>query len=196
MARAAGGPHGGLLRVWRGSQADQFQPSGLHYVANVGDARVAGWEWGASAHPISPLTLSIGALFTVPELHNVDPSFPAGRSDFALPGVPRRSLDGRLGYDTPLRRERTLSFDAAAVYVGHSHLFFGPQGPSEMGQYLDARLQGDSRTPRYALSLLVTNPANSRGDTFAFGNPFALGNETQATPQRPRTLKLTLTRAF
>ena len=104
----------------------------LHYVANVGDARVAGWEWGASAHPISPLTLSIGALFTVPELHNVDPSFPAGRSDFALPGVPRRSLDGRLGYDTPLRRERTLSFDAAAVYVGHSHLFFGPQGPSEM----------------------------------------------------------------
>ena len=182
--------------VWRGLQADQFLPSGLPYVANVGDARVAGWEWEASAHPIAPLTLAVGALFTVPELHDVDPSFPAGRSDFTLPGVPRRSLDARLGYDIALGRERSLSFDAAAVYVGHSYLFFGPLGSSEMGQYLDARLQGVFHTPRYALALLITNPANSRGDTFAFGNPFTLGSETQATPQRPRTLKLTITRSF
>ena len=182
--------------VWRRLQADQFLPSGLPYVANVGAADVAGWEWEASVRPLPPLTFEIGALFTAPDLRKADPTFLAGRSDFTLPGVARRSIDGRIGYEWPLGRERTLELDASAIYVGHSYLSFGPKGAALMGHYLDARFQGVLHTPALSASLLVTNPANNRGDTFAFGNPFSLGSESQATPLRPRTVRLTLTHAF
>ena len=182
--------------VWRRLQADQFLSSGLPYVANVGTANVAGWEWEASVRPLPPLTFEIGALFTAPDLRKADPTFLAGRSDFTLPGVARRSIDGRVGYEWPLGRERTLELDASAIYVGHSYLSFGPKGAALMGHYLDARFQGVLHTPQLSASLLVTNPANNRGDTFAFGNPFSLGTESQATPLRPRTVRLTLTHAF
>ena len=182
--------------VWRRLQADQFLPSGLAYVANVGEARVAGWEWEASVRPLPPLTFEMGALFTSPDLDRVDPSFPSGRSDFTLPGVARRSINGRIAYVHPLGADRTFELDAAALYVGHSYLFFGPQGSTEMGRYLDARLQASVQTPHWRLGLLISNPANNRGDTFAFGNPFTLATETQATPLRPRTVRLTLSRGF
>ncbi len=182
--------------VWDRLQADQLLPSGLSYVANVGDAHIKGWEWEASVRPLPPLTFEIGALFTAPDLRKADPSFPSGQSDFTLPGVARRSINSRIEYDMPLGGGRTLELDAAALYVGHSYLFFGPQGSSEMGHYLVGRLQGVFRTPPYSLGLLISNPANNRGDTFAFGNPFSLGAGSQATPLRPRTVRLTLTRGF
>lgn len=182
--------------VWRRLQADQFLPSGLPYVANVGTANIGGWEWEASVRPLPPVTFAVGALFTAPNLRTVNPTFPTGRSDFTLPGVARRSIDGRLGYRLPLGSGRALDLEAAAVYVGHSYLTFGPQGAALMGEYLEARLQAVVATPAFSLGLEVSNPANSRGNTFAFGNPFSLQSETQATPMRPRTLRLTVTRAF
>ncbi|WP_158913427.1 TonB-dependent receptor [Caulobacter sp. S45] len=182
--------------IWRKLQADQFLPSGLAYVANVGDAQVYGWEWEVSVKPIKRLTLQLGALFTAPDLHEVDPTFAAGRSDFTLPGVPRRSINGQVGYDLPLGNEHTLSFDATAVYVGHSYLFFGPQRSATMGDYLDARISAAFKWPRWALTLFVENPANNRADTFAFGNPFSLAAAPQTTPLRPRTIGLTVKRDF
>ena len=182
--------------VWSRLQADQFLPSGLPYVANVGDADIAGWEWEASVRPLRPLLFGIGALFTAPDLRRADPNFALGRSDFTLPGVARRSINGRIGYERPLSRDRTLEFNAVASYVGHSYLFFGPQGSAEMGRYLDARVQADVRTLKWKLGLEVANPANNRGDTFAFGNPFTLATEAQTTPLRPRTIRLTLARGF
>ena len=182
--------------IWRRLQADQFLPSGLPYVANVGAAHIGGWEWEASAHPVAPLTLELGALFTTPDLRRVDPSFPSGRSDFTLPGVARRSLDGRVAYSWTLGEGRSLELNAAAVYVGHSYLFFGPQGSTIMGHYLDGRVQGVFHAGPWALALLVTNPANNRGNTFAFGDPFSLSAGAQRTPLRPRTCLLRLQRGF
>ena len=65
-----------------------------------------------------------------------------------------------------------------------------------MGHYLDGRLQSVFKTPGYSIGLLISNPANNRGNTFAFGNPFSLGEGSQATPLRPRTVRLTVTRGF
>ena len=182
--------------IWRRLQADQFLPSGLSYVANVGTAHIGGWEWEASVHPIAPMTLELGALFTTPDLRKVDPSFPSGQSDFTLPGVARRSLDGRVAYSWALGDGRSFELNAAAVYVGHSYLFFGPQGSTIMGHYLDGRVQGVFHDGPWALALLVTNPANNRGNTFAFGDPFSLAAGAQRTPLRPRTYLLRLKRGF
>jgi outer membrane receptor protein involved in Fe transport len=182
--------------VWRHLQADQFLPSGLAYVANVGSAQVYGWEWELSVKPIERLTLQLGALFTAPDLHQVDPTFDAGRSDFTLPGVPRRSINGEIGYDLPLGNAHTLSFNATAAYVGHSYLFFGPERSAVMGDYIDARFATSFKSPRWTLTLSLDNPANNRGDTFAFGNPFSLATTQQTTPLRPRTIGLTVKRGF
>lgn len=182
--------------VWRHLEADQLLPSGLPYVANVGTAHVAGWEGDVSTHLTAQLTFAFGALFTAPDLSKVDASFPAGRSDFTLPGVARRSLDGRIAYLLPLGSDRTLEFSASAYYVAHSYLFFGPQGSAESGDYLDGRLQAIISASRWKLSLLVTNPANNRGNTFAFGDPFSLPAGPQSTPLRPRTISLRVERSF
>lgn len=182
--------------VWSRLQADQFLPSGLPYVANVGDARVYGWEWELSLKPIERLSLQLGGLVTAPELHEVDPTFTAGQSDFTLPGVPRRSINGQIGYDLPLGDKHMLSFEATAAYVGHSYLFFGPQRSATMGDYLDARVSASFTSPPWAFTLFVDNPANNRADTFAFGDPFSLANTQQTTPLRPRTIGVTVKRDF
>ena len=182
--------------IWRHLQADQFLSSGLPYVANVGTAHVEGWEWELGVRPLKPLLINVGALFSVPELRQADPSFSQGKSDFTLPGVPRRTVNGQVTYDMPVGSNRLLELSAALVYVGHAYLFFGPQGSSETGHYIDARLQSTLHLRRLDLSLLVSNPANNRADTFAFGNPFTLMGPAQHTPLRPRTLEVRAQRAF
>jgi len=42
----------------------------------------------------------------------------------------------------------------------------------------------------FALSLKVDNVGDVRGNTFAFGDPFGLGERNQVTPLRPRTVRL------
>ena len=182
--------------VWSQLQADQFASSGLPYVANVGDARVYGWEQEASVALTPRATLQLGALFTAPDLHNVDPSFAAGQSDFTLPGVARRSVNGQLTYQLPLSSGRRLQLSAAARYVGRSYLFFGPQGSASMGDYIEARAQALLTTRFADLSLYVENPADSRGNAFAFGNPFTLRAGAQTTPLTPRRLGFRISRSF
>ncbi len=64
------------------------------------------------------------------------------------------------------------------------------------GEYIDARLAASFQSPRWSLTLSLDSPANSRGDTFAFGNPFSLAAPPQTTPLRPHTLALTVKRGF
>jgi hypothetical protein len=45
-------------------------------------------------------------------------------------------------------------------------------------------------------TLRIDNLFNGSGDTFGYGNPFLVGRETVATPQRPRSFALSLTRSF
>jgi hypothetical protein len=67
---------------------------------------------------------------------------------------------------------------------------------SEMGDILTAKLSAQYTTPRWRVDAFVTNPANTQGDTFSYGNPFSFGEVRQVTPQRPRTMTLELTATF
>jgi outer membrane receptor protein involved in Fe transport len=48
----------------------------------------------------------------------------------------------------------------------------------------------------WRVSAYVDNLADARGNTFAYGNPFSRARATQATPLRPRTLGVGLSRRF
>ena len=81
-------------------------------------------------------------------------------------------------------------------YVGRSRMTFDPRYSPEMGGYVTGRLGGQLRGDDWLLGVAVTNPANTSGDTFAYGNPFYFGQVRQVTPLRPRTWTVELAKAF
>jgi hypothetical protein len=93
---------------------------------------------------------------------------------------------------TPLAGlEATVS--AQYLYVGRSFLTF-EGGPARMGDYGVTRISADLSGDAWRLNVYLDNVLDSRGNTFAFGNPFMA--EPQATPLRPRTLGVRLERMF
>jgi iron complex outermembrane receptor protein len=83
-----------------------------------------------------------------------------------------------------------------ASYVGRSQITFDPVTAPVMGGYVRAKLAAELSGSRWTAQVFVTNPANVSGDTFAFGNPFSFSQGLQTTPQRPRTIGLTVSAAL
>ena len=50
--------------------------------------------------------------------------------------------------------------------------------------------------PRWRITAVVSNPSDSSGDTFAYGNPFSLRFARQVTPLRPVTFRLSVGMTF
>ena len=88
---------------------------------------------------------------------------------------------------------------AQATYIGRSRVTFDGTRPL-MGGYartkLSAEISGQAMGAPVALQLFVINPLNDFSDTFAFGNPFNPDRVRQITPQRPRTIGVTLSAAI
>jgi hypothetical protein len=62
---------------------------------------------------------------------------------------------------------------------------------------VDATLLAEVAARRWSTTFFLTNPADSAGNTFAYGNPFTfIKGVRQVTPQRPRTIGLRLAAAF
>ncbi|CAN5207914.1 TonB-dependent receptor [soil metagenome] len=179
---------------WKDIQSDQLLPSGLPFTANIGDGRNLGLELEGS-YRLGGLQLGANLLFNAPELEKANPAFPA-RKDVSLAGVPHRAGGVTVHYDRPLSSDLTLELDGRYAYVGHSHLTFDATTAPLMGNYATGRLALGLATSRWRTSLALDNPTNTRGDTFAYGNPFSLRSTDQVTPLRPRTLSLSVRVAY
>jgi iron complex outermembrane recepter protein len=184
----------GYYADWTNIQTDQYRPSGLAYTANVGDARIFGWETELSYEWDFGLSIQLNGLFSGSELTRANPDF-AAQLVGELPGVPRSSGGLLLTYQRPVF-DRTLRLIADISYVGRSALSFDAGLTPRMGHYLRARLGVEIAGDTWSLAAFVSNPANDAGDTFAYGNPFSFGRVRQVTPQRPRTFGLRLAADF
>jgi len=177
---------------WKDIQTDQYRPSGLPFTGNVGDAELGGLEAEVSYDFRFGLSVQASGLLASSKITN--PNTP----DFALqvinslPGVPKLSGGLVAVYQHPLPRNLTLRLVGETSYVGHSELSFDASKPSQMGEYARTKLSAQIAGRDWSATLFVTNPANARGDTFAYGNPFTFGSVRQSTPQRPRTIGLRL----
>ncbi len=195
-------PLGGAVRlraaafhvVWSHIQADMLLPSGLQFTANIGAGRSDGVELEGS-YARGPLTVSANVVAQSPELNQPDPGFPS-RADSSLPGMPSVSYALSAGYLRPLVRGWSLDLAGRFAYVGHSHLTFDARTAPQMGGYGDLRLSAGVRSETLRFAVFVDNLTDSRGDTFAYGNPFSLRQIPQSTPQRPRTVGVSLMRSF
>jgi outer membrane receptor protein involved in Fe transport len=179
---------------WSNIQSDQLLPSGLPFTANIGDGQNRGLEL-EGGYREGPLSLRGSLLLNLPELDHANPAFPA-RGDLGLAGVPERTWTVAAGYEWPLPAGMTLRLDGRYSYVGRSHLTFDAVTSPQMGGYGDGRLAATLGAARWSLTAAVDNPADGRGDTFAYGNPFTLRIAQQTTPQRPRTFSVTIKAAF
>lgn len=179
---------------WSNIQSDQLLASGLPFTANIGDGINRGLEI-EGVYRSGALRLAGNMLINSPELDRANPAFPA-RSDLALAGVPSFSSGLSAHYGWPLPGDHRLELDGRLTYVGPSSLTFDARTSPAMGDYLAGRLAATLVADRWSLTLAATNPANSQGDTFAYGNPFTLRTTRQMTPQRPVTASLTLKAMF
>lgn len=179
---------------WKNIQSDQLLDSALPFTANIGDGRNRGIEIEA-AYRAGPLVLRAEGLLNSPELDRANPAFPA-RADLGLAGAPDISMGASAHYSWSLAHDRTLELDGRYAYVGGSHLTFDAATSPRMGDYGTGRLAATLAAERWRMTLAVENPADSQGDTFAYGNPFTLRTTHQITPLRPRTISLTVRVAY
>lgn len=180
--------------VWTDIQTDQLLASGLPFTANIGDGHVIGFE-AEGAFRQGGLTVRANLLLDNPELVRPNPAFPS-RADTGLPGVPALSYGGGIGYRWELTPSIDGLVDADVAYVGPSTLTFDSATAPRMGGYATVRVSAGVQTDHWRVVGFINNLTDDRGDTFAYGNPFTLRLFGQVTPQRPRTIGVTVSRSY
>ena len=181
--------------LWSDIQTDQYLGSGLPFTANVGDGRNIGLEIEATLKVTPRLTVLANALLNAPKVTRVNRAF-ATRVQDRLPGVPDASIGALALYERPLRGGLSLLLTGEGGYVGRSRLTFDPALSPVMGGYFTGRVSIQLKGRDWRIAAFVSNPNNTEGDTFAYGNPFSFGQVRQVTPQRPRTLSILLSKSF
>lgn len=180
---------------WLGIQSDQFSAYGLPMALNIGDGVVFGGELEGAYD--MPLGFGMkGSLLLADQSLTADrnPNFPT-RADSGLPGVAPLSAALSLTWRRQLGT-LTLSTLLRARYVGPSRLTFSAAPAGRMGDYLNDSAELSASQGAWRLTLALENLADSRANTFAFGDPFLPSSVRQTTPLRPRTLSLELRRTF
>ncbi|MGO4410730.1 MULTISPECIES: TonB-dependent receptor domain-containing protein [unclassified Brevundimonas] len=176
---------------WRDMQSDQFLPSGLAYVVNVGDGANRGLEFETAWRPTEGLEIRANALFANPEITRPSASFNS-RGDAGLPGVPKTSANLTAVYRRPIWRDIGVFAEGHLAYVGPSRLTFDAEKRNRMGDYVTGRVSAGFEAERWAVTAFVDNPFDTEANTFSFGDPFRLPEALASTPLRPLTAGITL----
>jgi hypothetical protein len=115
----------------------------------------------------------------------------------SLPGVPAFSGGAVISYERPMWNDWTLRFVGQTTYIGPSRISFDDT-QRKTGGYARTKLSAELSNRNFGVQVYVLNPTDARSDTFAFGNPFSSTQALtrQITPQRPRTVGITLTAAI
>ena len=181
---------------WRDIQADFIDASGLPTTANVGDGHI--WTGTLSGGLRVDPHLRIDAALVYNQSRVTEPSFAMLPMLVRLDEVPNIArVGGRVGFDyaRPVGNGLTLTAQGWARYVGRSRLGVGPELGARQGDYFDSGLTARIGSASFGVSASVTNIADTVGNRFALGTPFALGRD-QLTPLRPRTLRIGLDASF
>lgn len=172
---------------WRHIQSDYLLPNGLVSTRNVGDGQIFGMEASMDWRIRPRFSLSGGLSAQNGRLVRTQDGFKV--DDRRLPVVP--DLSARLA----IRQEFDLGawksdLTAQANYIGHARLSFDQSLDREMGGYATVSTAATLRRGPITLAARIDNLLDTKGDSFAFGNPFSIMNGRQFTPLKPRTITL------
>lgn len=189
---------GGYIAIsyarWNDIQADLIAANGFPYTANVGDGRILTFEASADWSVIHDVRLRGAVVLARSRLVDPQPDFRTsqGRSLPASPGVTATS---RIVWAHKYDRFG-LRADLQGRYVGHSRLGVGPTLDIPYGDYAELGTTAAIALKKVEISIGVENLLNSHANRFAIGNPFAIALRNEATPLRPRTVRVGLSTAF
>ena len=178
---------------WRGIQSDRLGADGLPFTGNIGNAQNIGFE-GELAWASGPWRIDANLMLDDPDLNDPDPGFPLP-SKTNLSGVPNvvANLSARRDL-TVVSRPAWIS--GSLGYVGASNLTFSSTERSPMGDYWSSDLAAGLDFEAWSATLRLDNVLGFEGNTFAYGNPFLVGVTEVTTPQRPRSLTVSISRRF
>lgn len=178
---------------WEDIQSDRVSPDGLPFTANIGSGGSTGIEVEGVWRD-GPWRLDFNFMANDARLETADENYPLEEGGH-LPGVPR------VLSAASARREVSLGglpgwISGSVGYVGPSSQQLSPVATTQMGDYVTSEVAASVAMGAWDATLRIDNLFNGSGDTFGYGNPFLVGREAVATPQRPRSFALSLTRSF
>lgn len=179
---------------WTRIQGDLVQAEGFPITRNLGNGRIFGLTASARVRFDPVWHAKLAAFFNHNRIDRLTPSQTINRR--TLPNVADFGANASLGADVPLPSGRSLNLAASLRYVGTSYLDIDPTSQVRQGDYVDTALSASMTAGAWDLSLALDNVLDTRGNRFAFGNPFAVRLAPQATPLRPRTLRLSASMGF
>jgi outer membrane receptor protein involved in Fe transport len=174
---------------WTDIQADLIDRSGLPFTTNIGSGRIYALEGHATWRPASWIALDAAAFLADSALHSPAPAF-AAADERSLPNIAEAGARAGLRLERPLGGSARIGLDASLRYVGRSRLGIGAPLDIPQGDYSAGDVGLRLGLGRFGISLDVENVTDVRGNRFSYGNPFTVGNRTQITPLRPRTVRL------
>ncbi len=170
---------------WLHVQSDYLLPNGLLATHNVGDALIMGVEGSLAWHVGGGWTVSAGGTLQRARLTRGEDGVKL-TTDLRLPVVPDAA--GRLAVAWRHNWHGWRFEPSVAMrYGGSSRLSFDPGLDRKMGGFGEADLSLAVTHGRMRIAVMIDNLFDTRGDSFAFGNPFSVRTESQYTPTRPRS---------
>ncbi len=179
--------------LWSHIQSDYLLANGLVSTRNAGRGRIYGIEANAEWRPVPRVRLSAGATYVNAMLTRTEDG--ARLDDRRLPITPNATARASARYDHPFG-PWLASITAQANFIGSARLSFDQNLDRNMGEYTTVSMGGLLSRDRLTLGLRIDNLFDTRGDTFAFGNPFSIMAARQYTPLKPRTVTLSIARAW
>ena len=179
---------------WRRIQGDLVQAEGFPITRNLGNGRIFGLTASARVRFDPVWHVEIAAFLNHNRIDRLTPSQTINRR--TLPNVADFGAHASLDADVPLPSGQSLNLSASLRYVGTSYLDIDPTSQVRQGDYIDTALSASMTVGAWTLSFALDNVLDTRGNRFAFGNPFAVRLAPQATPLRPRTLRLSASMGF
>lgn len=179
---------------WTDIQGDLIQAEGFPITRNIGNGWIAGLTAGAKLrfpggwHADAALFLNHSSTDRLTPTQTIN--------NRRLPNVADVNASLGAGLDMAFGAGRVLTIEGGVRYVGRSYLDIDPTSQVPQGDYADTRLAARLAGKGWSVTLALANLFDTRGNRFAFGDPFAVRLVPQATPLRPRTLRLSLSRAF
>ncbi len=173
---------------WKDIQADLVDIQGFPITRNIGTGEVLGadasLQWDGSGGWSLALSASVNDT-------NVDRLLPMGGvARVRIPNVPDLSLAGRVSKVWDLSGKDRLGLSLAGRYMGKSFLDIDQQVRVEQGDFGAVDAAAWWKKHELQVRIEALNLSNTRGNRFAFGNPFTVRTEDQSTPLRPRTLRI------
>lgn len=173
---------------WDDIQADLIDRNGFPITRNIGNGNVTGLDASLEVEARSGWRFDLAAAYNDSNVNRLA-AMNNGIIRTTIPNVPEFAVNARAAREWELGADQKAGAALTARYTGKSFLDLDQQVRQEQGDFgsIDAAAwwgNGDWEVRIEALNLTDT-----KGNRFAFGNPFNARTEDQRTPLRPFTMR-------